>query len=160
LFSVDALDECTSEAETAHLISLLGQALREPDLPVTHILLISRPEVHIGEAIYESLVSPVYEVPVKNSGKGAVFLSLRHLASICITTRSISARHGGHPYYDCLCPFRNARERSQSASDALKYGCQNWAIDLSRAPDPWHDTLNHVFKEFWNNHILGLKRSG
>jgi len=80
----------------AHPISLLGQTLREPGLPVAHILLISRPEVHVGEAIYESLVSLVYEVPVKNSGKGAVFLSLRHLASICIITRSISTRHGGH----------------------------------------------------------------
>lgn len=41
-FVVDALDECMSATELADLISLLGQALREPELPVIHILLTSR----------------------------------------------------------------------------------------------------------------------
>jgi hypothetical protein len=49
---------------------------------------------------------------------------------------------------------KEALERSQSASDALKYACQNWAIHLSRSPNPWDETLNHVFKIFWNRHLL------
>ena len=36
---IDTLDECISEAEITLLISLLGQTLRDPGLPVTHILL-------------------------------------------------------------------------------------------------------------------------
>ncbi|KAG2049830.1 hypothetical protein BDR06DRAFT_685210 [Suillus hirtellus] len=47
-----------------------------------------------------------------------------------------------------------ARGRSQSASDALKYACQNWAFHLSRAPHPWDNMLNHLFKSFWNCHLL------
>ncbi|KAG1718434.1 hypothetical protein EDB19DRAFT_1984152 [Suillus lakei] len=63
LFVIDALDECTSsEAELAELISLLGKALREPDLPKLHILLTSRSEAHI---------------PVKTSGDSvAAIISL------------------------------------------------------------------------------------
>jgi primosomal replication protein N len=54
-----------------HRISLLGQALREPGLPVTHILLASRSESHICEAFHEEEVRPlVCEIPVKTSGKG------------------------------------------------------------------------------------------
>jgi hypothetical protein len=47
-----------------------------------------------------------------------------------------------------------ARERSQSSSDALKYACQNWAVHLSRAQTPWNDTLEHIFKLFWNRYLL------
>lgn len=47
-----------------------------------------------------------------------------------------------------------ARGRSRSASDALNYACQNWASHLSRAPHPWDNTLKHVFKSFWNRHLL------
>jgi len=47
-----------------------------------------------------------------------------------------------------------AQERSQSASDALKYACQNFAVHLSRAPKPWDDNLHHTFKSFWNHHLL------
>jgi hypothetical protein len=47
-----------------------------------------------------------------------------------------------------------AQERSQSASDALKYACHNWAVHLLRAPYPWDDTLNHIFWAFWNGHII------
>ena len=70
-FVVDALDECTSEIELADLISLLAQALRDPDLPVTHILLTSRSEAHIREAVQNEDVRPlVCEIPVKTSGQG------------------------------------------------------------------------------------------
>ncbi|KIK41320.1 hypothetical protein CY34DRAFT_215607 [Suillus luteus UH-Slu-Lm8-n1] len=47
-----------------------------------------------------------------------------------------------------------ATERSRSSSDALKYACQNWAIHLSCTPNPWDETLNHVFKIFWSRHLL------
>ncbi|KAG1807681.1 uncharacterized protein BJ212DRAFT_1303391 [Suillus subaureus] len=48
-FVVDALDECTSESELTDLILSLTQALHEPDLPVTHILLTSHLELHISK---------------------------------------------------------------------------------------------------------------
>jgi hypothetical protein len=71
VFIVDALDECTSETEIAYLISLLGQALREPDLPVVHILLTSRSEAHICEVIHEEAARTlVCEIPVQISGHG------------------------------------------------------------------------------------------
>ncbi|KAG2121745.1 hypothetical protein DEU56DRAFT_864889, partial [Suillus clintonianus] len=83
VFVIDALDECTpesldpesldeptSESELADLISLLGEALSEPDLPVIHILLTSRSEEHIRKAMQtEEMRSLVYEIPVKTSGK-------------------------------------------------------------------------------------------
>jgi hypothetical protein len=47
-----------------------------------------------------------------------------------------------------------ARARSRSTSDALDYACQNWAIHLSRAPDPWDQRLTYLFKSFWNNNLL------
>ncbi|KIK41321.1 hypothetical protein CY34DRAFT_49200, partial [Suillus luteus UH-Slu-Lm8-n1] len=50
VFVVDALDECTSETELTDLILYLARALREPDLPVAHILLTSRSESHICKA--------------------------------------------------------------------------------------------------------------
>ncbi|OAX37157.1 hypothetical protein K503DRAFT_801444 [Rhizopogon vinicolor AM-OR11-026] len=55
VFAVDALDGCTSETEVTDLISLLGQALCEPDVPMVHILLTSRSKVHVQEAIREGL---------------------------------------------------------------------------------------------------------
>jgi hypothetical protein len=55
VFAVDALDEYTSKAEVTDLISLLCQALCETDVPVVHILLTSRSEAHIQEAIQEGL---------------------------------------------------------------------------------------------------------
>ncbi|KAG0700754.1 hypothetical protein DFH29DRAFT_853368, partial [Suillus ampliporus] len=77
-FVVDALDECTSEAELADLILLLARALREPDLPVTHILLTSRSESHICRVMQTGEVRPlVCEIPVKISGEGvATIISL------------------------------------------------------------------------------------
>ncbi|KAG2140784.1 hypothetical protein BD769DRAFT_1428485, partial [Suillus cothurnatus] len=54
-----------------------------------------------------------------------------------------------------LIAFANeAQERSRSSSDALKYACQNWVVHLSRAPNPWDGTLDHIFKAFWNCHLL------
>ncbi|KAG2033590.1 hypothetical protein BDR03DRAFT_967010 [Suillus americanus] len=47
-----------------------------------------------------------------------------------------------------------AQEKSQASSDALKYASQNWVVHLSRAPDPWDDTLNRIFRVFWNRHLL------
>jgi len=71
VFVVDALDECTSNTEVADLISLLGQALSNPEIPVIHILLTSRSEAHIHGAIQEEGVRPlVWEIPVKTSGEG------------------------------------------------------------------------------------------
>jgi hypothetical protein len=71
VFVIDALDECPSESETTELISLLAQALREPDLPAIHILLTSRAEARIRKAIQKEEVRPlVSEIPVETSGKG------------------------------------------------------------------------------------------
>ncbi|KAG1799442.1 uncharacterized protein HD556DRAFT_128594 [Suillus plorans] len=70
-FVVDALDECTSKPEITDLILSLAQALREPDLPVTHILLTSRSESHIHKAFQNEEVRPlVREIPVRTSGDG------------------------------------------------------------------------------------------
>ena len=77
VFVIDALDECKPET-IADLISLLGQALRQPDVPVIHILLTSRWEVHIREAMQEEEMLPlVCEIPVKTSGESvAAIISL------------------------------------------------------------------------------------
>jgi hypothetical protein len=70
VFVIDALDECKPET-VADLISLLGEALRDPDLPVFHILLTSRLEAHIRQAIQKKEMGPlVYEIPVNTSGEG------------------------------------------------------------------------------------------
>jgi len=72
-FVIDALDECTSEPEVKDLILSLAQALCEPDLPVTHILLTSRSESYICKAFQNEEVRPlVREIPVRTSGKGGV----------------------------------------------------------------------------------------
>ncbi|KAG2345375.1 hypothetical protein BDR05DRAFT_135246 [Suillus weaverae] len=70
VFVVDALDECKPET-VADLISLLGQALRDPELPVVHILLTSRSEEHIRKAIQtEEMRTLVCEIPANNFGEG------------------------------------------------------------------------------------------
>ncbi|KAG2348514.1 hypothetical protein BDR05DRAFT_904012, partial [Suillus weaverae] len=86
-FVVDALDECThessieyssesrdegeSESELTELISLLAQALRDPDVPSIHILVTSRSEAHICEAMQNEDVRPlVCEIPVRVLGEG------------------------------------------------------------------------------------------
>ncbi|KAG1818307.1 hypothetical protein EV424DRAFT_1620487 [Suillus variegatus] len=70
VFVVDALDECKDNA-VADLISLLGEALHDPELPVFHILLTSRSEVHISQAMRrEEMRTLVYEILVNTSGEG------------------------------------------------------------------------------------------
>jgi hypothetical protein len=72
-FVVDALDECTSEPDLTNLILSLARALREPDLPVTHILLTSRSESHICKAFQNEEVRPLLcEIPVKTSGEEGI----------------------------------------------------------------------------------------
>ncbi|KAG2101831.1 uncharacterized protein F5147DRAFT_655156 [Suillus discolor] len=68
VFVIDALDECKPKT-VADLISLLGEALHDPDLPVIHILLTSRLEEHIRKAI-QKVHALVYEIPVNTSGEG------------------------------------------------------------------------------------------
>ncbi|KAG2109740.1 uncharacterized protein F5147DRAFT_635171 [Suillus discolor] len=69
VFVVDALDECQPET-VADLISLLGEALRDPELPVIHILLTSCFEEHIRKAIQkEEMRTLVHEIPVNTSGE-------------------------------------------------------------------------------------------
>jgi len=72
-FVIDALDECTSEHELTDLILSLARALREPDLPVTHILLTSRSESHISKTFQSEEVCPlVREIPVRTFGEGGI----------------------------------------------------------------------------------------
>jgi hypothetical protein len=48
------------------------------------------------------------------------------------------------------------QKRSQSASDTVTYACQHWTMHLSRASNPRNNMpdLKHVFKVFWDNHLL------
>lgn len=70
VFVVDALHECTSKAELADLISLLAQLLREPDLPMIHILLTSNSQTHIREAFQKAEVrSLLCEIRASTSGE-------------------------------------------------------------------------------------------
>ncbi|KAG1813951.1 uncharacterized protein BJ212DRAFT_1274753, partial [Suillus subaureus] len=74
-FVVDVLDECTSELELTNLILSLAQALHEPDLPVIHILLMSRSETHISKVFQsEEVCLLVCEIPVRTSGEGGIIL--------------------------------------------------------------------------------------
>ncbi|KAG1888599.1 hypothetical protein F4604DRAFT_2024111 [Suillus subluteus] len=70
VFVVDALHECTSKAELAELISLLVQVLREPHLPVIHILLMSNSQTHIHEALQQAGAGPLLsKIRASTSGK-------------------------------------------------------------------------------------------
>jgi hypothetical protein len=72
-FVVDALDECSSEAELTDLIIFLAQALREPDIPAIHILLTSRSESHISKVFQNDEVRPlVREILVTTYGEGGI----------------------------------------------------------------------------------------
>ncbi|KAG1869447.1 hypothetical protein DFJ58DRAFT_723308 [Suillus subalutaceus] len=72
-FVIDALDERTSEPELTDLIVSLARALREPDLPVTHILLTSRPESHISKVFQNNEVRLlVRDIPVTTSWEGGI----------------------------------------------------------------------------------------
>jgi hypothetical protein len=117
-FVVDALDECTSNAELADLITFLALALREPDLPVTHILLTSRSESHICKVFQQEGVRPlVCEIPVQTSREGVatiisldgvdvdndIYIFLRHSFS------ELESRHPDFPQ-----PSRDILERLAS----------------------------------------------
>jgi hypothetical protein len=117
-FVVDALDECTSSAELADLITFLASALREPDLPVTHILLTSRSESHICKVFQQEEVRPlVCEIPVQTSREGVatiisldgvdvdndIYIFLRHSFS------ELESRHPDFPQ-----PSRDILERLAS----------------------------------------------
>jgi hypothetical protein len=72
-FVIDALDECTSEPEVKDLMLSLARALRDPDLPVTHILLTSRSETYISKVFQNDEVRPlVREIPVRTSVEGGI----------------------------------------------------------------------------------------
>ncbi|KAG2107711.1 uncharacterized protein F5147DRAFT_636467 [Suillus discolor] len=97
-FVIDALDECasespeddTSESELTDLISLLGEALREPNLPITHILLTSRSEEYIHKAMQTEEIRPlVCEIPVRTSGDG--------VAATISLFRELGTRHPDFP---------------------------------------------------------------
>jgi hypothetical protein len=47
-----------------------------------------------------------------------------------------------------------ARERSRSPSNVLNYACENWAVHISRVPNPWDEKLVHIFKSFCDRHLL------
>jgi hypothetical protein len=85
------------------------------------------------------------------------FLALRyqdHSASALIQNRLPPDMKTIHAM-KIFCDFANkARERSQSAPDVLNYACQNWAVHISRAPNPWDNKLSHIFKTFWDRHLL------
>ncbi|KAG1817504.1 uncharacterized protein BJ212DRAFT_1299062 [Suillus subaureus] len=69
VFVVDALHECTSKAELADLITLLTEVLREPQLPVMHILLTSNSQTHIREAFQNAEARPLLsEIRASTSG--------------------------------------------------------------------------------------------
>ncbi|KAG1732041.1 hypothetical protein EDB19DRAFT_1302699 [Suillus lakei] len=60
VITIDALDECLFSEEAARLVTLLTNALADPDLPIIHVIFTSRPEAHIGAA----MPSGVYEIPL------------------------------------------------------------------------------------------------
>jgi hypothetical protein len=115
---VDALDECTSESELTDLILSLARALREPDLPVIHILVTSRSEPHISRVMQKDEVRPwVCEIPVTISGEGVtttisldgadvdndIYIFLQH------SFRELECRHPDFPQ-----PSRDQLERLAS----------------------------------------------
>jgi hypothetical protein len=83
-----------------------------------------------------------------------VFLALRHqhhstsaLPQSCLLP--------DRQIIDAISTFANeVHERTQVASDALKYACHNWAIHLSRAPRPWRKSLKCVFQAFRKDHTI------
>jgi hypothetical protein len=72
-FIIDALDECTSKPELTNLIISLAQALHEPGLPVTQILVTSHSKSHISKVFQNAKVCLlVCEIPVRTSGEGGI----------------------------------------------------------------------------------------
>ncbi|KAG1732932.1 hypothetical protein EDB19DRAFT_1239254 [Suillus lakei] len=60
VITIDALDECSSSEEAARLVTLLTNALADPDLPVIHVIFTSRPEAHIDAV----MPFRVYRIPL------------------------------------------------------------------------------------------------
>jgi hypothetical protein len=83
-----------------------------------------------------------------------VFLALRHRTSALPESLLLPNKEIIHAMNAFQRFASEARERSQSASDALKYACHNWAVHLSRAPHSWDGTLNHIFQAFWNHYLI------
>ncbi|KAG2041486.1 hypothetical protein BDR03DRAFT_979442 [Suillus americanus] len=87
-----------------------------------------------------------------------VFLALRHQnhsTTFALTQGHLSPDIEVIPAMKVFSNFANkAHERSQSHSDVLNYACQNWAVHISLAPEPWDENLAHIFKSFWNRHLL------
>jgi hypothetical protein len=84
-FVVDVLDECISEPEFTDLIFSLAQLLRDPNLPVTHILFTSRSETHISKAFQnEEVRTLLCEIPVKTSEEGFVSHLIYHYIKCCM----------------------------------------------------------------------------
>jgi hypothetical protein len=111
VFVVHTLDGCRSETELADLISLLGQPLREHNLPVTRILLTSLPEEHICDAFQGADTCPLpCEIPMNTTGEGAVSGIPGNEAPgsfhLCITSRIFSTRDRDHPCYEGFCKLR------------------------------------------------------
>lgn len=86
-----------------------------------------------------------------------VFLALRH-QNYSITSALTQGHLPDIEIIHAMNIFSNfaneARERSQSSSDVLNYACQNWAVHISRAPKQWDEKLGHIFKSFWDRHLL------
>jgi hypothetical protein len=86
-----------------------------------------------------------------------VFLALRHQhhsTSALPQNLFLPDRDILHTMNDFQRFASEAKKRSRSASDALKYACHNWVVHLSHAPNPWDDTLDHILQAFWNDHII------
>ncbi|KAG1790993.1 uncharacterized protein HD556DRAFT_1487730 [Suillus plorans] len=87
-----------------------------------------------------------------------VFLALRHQdhsTTSAFTQGHLPAAMEILHAMKAFSSFANkAHERSQSSSNVLNYACQNWAVHISRAPKPWNEKLAHIFKSFWDRHLL------
>ncbi|KAG2129788.1 hypothetical protein DEU56DRAFT_710870, partial [Suillus clintonianus] len=93
VFVVDALDECISATEIVDLISLLSEALREPKLPVIHILLTSRSEAHICKAIEKEEVLSITTITSLDGADvdNDIYIFLDH------SFRELQTRHPDFP---------------------------------------------------------------
>jgi len=127
VFVIDALDECTSKTEVADLISLLGQALSNPDIPVIHILLTSRSETHIHEAMEKEVVRPlVCEIPGKHMGRTSL-RSSRQMVQMLIMTYIYIWSSRSESYEVAI-----RISRSQ-----LRMNLRDWRIELADVSS-WH----------------------
>jgi len=108
----------------------------------------------------ELLLSPAFQV-IQNFKSLPDFLMFPVFLALLHHHSPVAAFPHDLPDMDIIHAIRTftifadeAQERSRSASDALKYASQNFSVHLSRAPKPWDDNLQHIFKSFWNDHLL------